>query len=122
LVDREKENKSVMVVIRRRPEDGPAAVEGLRMAVGQSISNSVTVALVDAGVRLIALLESDAPGTDEARKHLAMLARLGQRVWAEAESLDRHGLETRQLPDEVRAVERREVDEEMLASDSIMVY
>jgi sulfur relay (sulfurtransferase) DsrF/TusC family protein len=119
---RDDVKKSMMVVIRCDPEDGPSASEGLRMAVGQSISNRVTVALVDAGVQLVSPRQPAAPGMEDAPKHLEMLARLRQRVWAELESLERHGVDTRRLPGGVAVVERREIDEELLASDGVTVY
>ncbi len=108
------------MLIRRDPAEGPSAVEGLRMAVGQSISNRVTVALVDAGVRILCSLES--PGNEDIGKHLGMLARLGQRVWAEAESLDRIGVDGGRLPDGVTAVACGEVDRELAESEAAFVY
>lgn len=110
------------MLIRRPPLGSLKGSEGLRMAVGQSLAHRVTVVLVDAGVWLAGPLRPELVEGGEIGKHLGMLRRLKQRVWVEAPSMERHGLEARHLREGVEVVSRREVDEALLAADAVVVY
>ncbi len=92
------------------------------MAVGQSMAHRVTVVLVDAGVWLAGPMKPDLVGGEPAAKHLGMLTRLKQRVWAEAESLDRQGLDPGQLATGVEVVSRREVEQALATAEAVVVY
>ncbi len=110
------------MLLRRPPLGNLKGAEGLRMAVGQSMTHRVTVVLTDAGVWLATPMKPELVGGEPAGKHLGMLIRLKQRVWAEAESLERQGLDQGQLLAGVEMVSRREIDQRLLTADAVVVY
>lgn len=114
--------KGLLVILRRPPLISRKGAEGLRMAVGQSMTNRVTVVLVDAGVWVAGPLKPELVAGGEAGKHLGMLLRLKQRVWVEAESVARHGLDVQLLHEGVEVVARERIDRELLAADAVVVY
>jgi len=91
------------------------------MALGQSITNKVTVILVDAGIFLAAPLRPELVGGGEITKWLSKLLDMEQQVWAEAESLDKYGLDAGSLCNGVQIRERAEIDKELLAADAVVV-
>jgi sulfur relay (sulfurtransferase) DsrF/TusC family protein len=109
------------VMIRRSPLGTQKAGEALRMALGQSITNRVTVILVDAGVFLAGPLQPELVGGGEISKWLTKLLDMEQQVWVEAESLDRYGLERGLLQAGINIKERREIDRELLEADAVVV-
>ncbi len=114
--------KELVVLLRRPPLSTAKGAEGLRMAVGQSMAHRVTVVLVDAGVWLAGPMKPELVGGEPAGKHLGMLIRLKQRVWAEAESLERQGLDRGQLAAGVEVVSRREIEHTLVTADAVVVY
>lgn len=115
-------DKDVAVVVRRPPLGSLKGTEALRMALGQSTTNRVTLILVEVGVWLAASLKPDVVEGGEIGKHLDMLLRLKQRVWVEAESLDRFGLGALALGAGIQVVSRQEIDRELLAADAVVVF
>lgn len=91
------------------------------MALGQSVTNQVTVMLVDAGVWLASALKPELVGGGEIGKWLTKLLDMEQRVWVEAESLERYGLEAGLLQDGVETKSRQEIDQELLTADAVVV-
>lgn len=121
-MERGDAGRELVVMIRCSPLGSPRGAEALRMAVGQSIANQVTVALVDAGIWLAGPLEPEVVEGGEVGKHLAMLLRLRQRVWVEAESLRRYELKPWKLHPGVELASRQEIDRALLAADVVMVF
>lgn len=114
-------DKHVVILVRRPPLGSQKGGEALRMAVGQSAANQVTVILVDAGVWLASPLKPDVLGGGEIGKWLDMLLDLDQKVWVEAESMERYGLRVEQIHAGVEVVTRQQVDQELLAGDAVIV-
>lgn len=114
-------DRYLIVMIRRSPLGTQKAGEALRMALGQSVTNKVTVILVDAGVFLAGPLNPGLIGGGEIGKWLSKLQDMEQQLWVEAESLDRYGLERDLLRPGVDIKERRDIDRELLAADAVVV-
>lgn len=107
--------------MRRLPLGSERAAEALRVAVGQTLApNRVTVVFIDDGVFVLAPLAPKAVRGPELGKHLAALATLGQRLVADADSLERLGL--RELPEGVERLPRREVLDLLTAADAVIPY
>ncbi|MGE5619182.1 MAG: DsrE family protein [Sphingomonadaceae bacterium] len=121
-MDKLRQGKNVVVLIRRSPLGSLKASEGLRMAVGQSMAHRVTVLLVDTAVWLAGPLKPELVEGGGVGKHLGMLTRLKQRVWVEASSMERYGLEPSLLREGVSIVSGQEIDEALLAADAVVVY
>lgn len=122
MANAQEARKGLVVLIRRPPLNGLKGAEGLRMAVGQALSSRLTVVLADAGVWLGAPLRPELVAGEDLGKHLSMLLRLGQSVWVEAESLERHGLPEDRLRDGLRIVSAREIERELVAADAVVVF
>ncbi len=110
------------MLLRRPPLSTQKGAEGLRMAVGQSMSHRVTVVLTDAGVWLANPMRPELVGGEPAGKHLGMLIRLKQRVWVEAESLAQRGLDPGRLVAGVEVVSCREIEQTLVMADAVVVY
>lgn len=109
-------------MVRRSPLGSLEGADALRMAVGQSVSNRVTLALVDAAVWLAGPLRPEAIGGGEIGKHLDMLLRLGQKVWVEAESTTRYGLDPSRLRQGVEMASRHEIERRLLEADAVAIF
>lgn len=114
-------DRYLIVMIRRPPLGTQKAGEALRMALGQSVTNKVTVILVDAGIFLAAPLNPELVGGGEIGKWLTKLQDMEQQLWVEAESLAEYDLDRKLLRPGVDIKERWEVDRELLAADAVVV-
>lgn len=109
------------MLVRRLPLASERASEALRVAVGQTLApNRVTVVFIDDGVFILAPLTPKAIRGPELAKPLAALAMLGQRLVADAESLERRGLQG--LPEGVERLPRRAVLDLLTAADALIPY
>ncbi len=109
------------MLVRRLPLASERASEALRVAVGQTLApNRVTVVFIDDGIFILAPLAPKAIRGPELAKHLGALAMLGQRLVADAESLERRGLQD--LPEGVERLPRRAILDLLTAADALIPY
>lgn|GEM_PF-2153759 len=114
-------DKYLVVLVRQPPLGTQKAGEALRMALGQSVTNRVTVILVDSAVWLAGPLKPEIVGGGEIAKWLTKLLEMEQQVWAESESLARYGMDPGLLKQDVEVKTREDIDRELLVSDAVVV-
>lgn len=94
----------VSVIIRRSPFNTFHSPEGLRMAVGQVLSDhAVTVVFVEDGVYALLDTQPETIGAGDIAKPIEMLHALGHCLIAEEESLKERGVDRLHYPVQVRS-------------------
>ena len=115
--------KSVAVIIDHSPLNTEKASEGLRMAVGQTMAeNQVTVLLLDAGAWAGTFQRPDAVKGGDLKKPIDTLVLLKHRVWVEEESLQEYGISRERVLPGVAVVSRKQVEDELAASDAVIRF
>lgn len=114
--------KRVTVLVRRPPLNDSRAGSAVRMALGLEIKDhEVTVAFLDEGVfAALAGLDPVRAGGDPWADYLEMLHACGHRLWAEAESLGRFGLDPARLFPGVEAVPGERIAAALPESEAVL--
>lgn len=114
--------KRVAVLVRRPPLNDSRAGSAVRMALGLEIrDHEVTVAFLDEGVfAALAGLDPARVGGEPWAEYLEMLHACGHRLWAEAESLGRFGLDPARLFPGVEAVPGERIRAALLEADAAL--
>jgi len=114
-------DKYLVLLVRQPPLGTQRAGEALRMALGQSVSNRVTVILVDGAVWLAGPLKPELVGGGEITKWLAKLLDVEQQVWVESESMERYNMPSGLIMEGVEVRTREQIDHELLVADAVVV-
>ncbi|MDP2727747.1 MAG: DsrE family protein [Dehalococcoidia bacterium] len=115
--------KRLAIIIDHSPLNTEKVSEGLRMAVGQTLAeNQVTIILLDAGVWASTPLRPATVKGGELKKHIDTIILLKHRVWVEEESLQRYGIGREQVLAGIEVVSRRQVEEELAASEAVIRF
>lgn len=114
--------KKVLVLLRHSPFNTIKGAEGLRQSVGLTISNDVTVVLLDAAVWLGVPSAPEAIGMETVKKHLDTLPLMHARVKAEKESLESFGIEPKELRQDIEIISRKDLLEEFASAEVIIPF
>lgn len=115
------DKKSVAVVVRRLPFGSVKAAEGLRVALGQTLSaNHVTVVFIDDGVWSATTLKPEPVEDGDFEKPISLLHELGHSLVADSDSLGARGIIS-----VLRGIEmkpRREAIDILTDAGAVIVY
>ena len=115
--------KPVAVIIRRSPLNSVLAAEGLRQAVGLTLSdNQVNVYLSGEAAWLAVPLAPQVVGGEPISKHLEALSMLGARVVVEVESLEKRRLGKADLRPSIEALGRQALAQELAQAEAAYAF
>ncbi len=102
------DKKKVVLMVRRSPLNSVKSAEGLRQSVGLTLAeNEITTLLLDEAAWLSVPLSPQLIEGAPVRKHLDAMVMLGIHVKVEKESLDRFGIDQK---DVIRGIEVADKD------------
>lgn len=107
----DRKGKQVAVLVRRPPFNTGRDGSAVRMALGLEIADhDVTVVFLDEGVlAAVAEVTAELVGGEPWKEYLETLDLCGHRLWAEAESLARFGLNEVRLAPKVEVTSASEI-------------
>lgn len=113
----------MVVLVRRSPLNSVKASEALRQSVGLTLAeNEVTVIFLDVAAWLSLPLSPEIIGGGEIRKHIDALNALEAKIKVESESLDRYGIDKKQVTTGIKIASKDEVVSDITSSEVVIPF